>query len=265
MNNILKKILLIEVLIAVFAISACALVPVSTSATNPSVTGSQDFENCRQFFPYNTPLVLPHQAELQPRALCFSGFAILYSGKSRTPIYVAERLNRRALLASESIPRSNKFFEEARLPQGERSRLDDYRNSEYDRGHMAPAGDMGTQESKDQSFSLANIFPQNPENNRNAWRKIESDTRKYVMRAEGDVFVITGPVFDATHSTIGTNQVWVPQHMFKLVYDPTSSKAWAHWQDNTEDAKVNKPISYGELVRRTNVKYLAGSKDSNIE
>ena len=43
-----------------------------------------------------------------------------------------------------------------------------------------------------QSFSLANIVPQAPMNNRKAWAGIERATRKYVMRAAGDVFVITG-------------------------------------------------------------------------
>jgi endonuclease G, mitochondrial len=121
-----------------------------------------------------------------------------------------------------------------------------------------------TQEAKDQSFSLANIIPQNAENNRNAWRKIEADTRKYVMRAEGDVFVITGPVFDGVPPTIGDNKVWVPQHLFKLVYDPVANRAWAHWQDNTAEARAGKPISYEELVKRTGVEFLPLSKQDVV-
>jgi endonuclease G len=219
-----------------------------------------DFANCRQFFANNTPPVVPNQEELKPRTLCFSSFAVLYSGKSHTPIYVAERLTKQALLASENIPRSNHFFEDARLPQADRSTPDDYKNSDYDRGHMAPAGDMGTQEAKDQSFSMANMIPQDPVNNQHAWRKIEADTRKYAMRAEGDVFVITGPVFDGVPPTIGDNKVWVPQHLFKLVYDPATKKAWAHWQDNTSEARAGKPISYEDLVKRTGVEFLPLSK-----
>lgn len=217
-----------------------------------------EFAECRQYFANNTPPVIQHQANLQTRALCYSGFAILHSGKSHTPIYVAERLTKQALIASSDIPRTNQFFEEARLPKAERAQLDDYKDSGYDRGHMAAAGNMGTEESKAQSFSLANIVPQNPVNNRNAWRKIEADTRKYAMRAEGNVFVITGPVFDGAPPTIGDNKVWVPQHLFKLVYDPATNKAWAHWQDNTAEARAGKPISYDELVKRTGVEFLVG-------
>jgi endonuclease G len=221
----------------------------------PAFAADTSFSECPQYFPNNTPPAF-HQQELQPRALCFSGFAVLHSGKTHTPIYVAERLTKQALQNSESIPRTNLFFEEARLPHADRAQLDDYKGTGYDRGHMAAAGNMGTEESKAQSFSLANMVPQNPENNQNAWRKIESDTRKYAMRAEGDIFVITGPVFESEHPTIGSNQVWVPQHLFKLVYDPSANKAWAHWMDNTEEARAGKPISYEELVKRTGVDWL---------
>lgn len=217
-----------------------------------------DFAECRQYFANNTPPVIQNQEGQLPRALCFSGFAVLHSGKTHTPIYVAERLTKQALIASYDIPRTNIFFEEARLPHAERAQLDDYKDSGYDRGHMAAAGNMGTAESKAQSFTLANMVPQNPENNQNAWRKIEADTRKYAMRAEGDVFVITGPVFDGSPPTIGSSRVWVPQHLFKLVYDPATGRAWVHWMDNTEEARAGKPISYEELVKRIGVEFLPG-------
>ena len=216
------------------------------------------FEQCRQFFANNTPPVIQHQTELQPRALCFSAFAVMHSGKSHTPIYVAEKLNKKMLLDAQGNERTDQFYEEARLPQAERAQLEDYRGSGFDRGHMAPAGDMATDESMAQSFSLANVVPQAPINNRKSWAKIEKDTRKYVMRAAGNVYLITGPVFDGTSHTIGDSKVWVPTHLFKLVYDPSAQRAWAYWLENSDDSMVGKPISYEELVRRTAIKFLSG-------
>jgi endonuclease G len=107
-----------------------------------------------------------------------------------------------------------------------------------------------------QSFSLANMVPQYSINNRKAWASIEKATRKYVMRAAGDVFVITGPVFDGTPPTIGADRVWVPQHLFKLVYDPSTNRSWVNWLDNADEARVAAPISYEELVRRTGIEFL---------
>jgi endonuclease G len=228
------------------------------AATQSFAATGKDFAECSQYFADGKPPILSATADLQPRPLCFSAFAVMHSGKSRTPIYVAERLNRAELQDARHKKRTNKFFADARLPRRERAELDDYQGSGYDRGHMAPAADMATPEAMAQCFSLANMVPQNPTNNRKAWANIEKTTRKYVMRASGDVYVITGPVFEPNHSTIGDNNVWVPQHLFKLVYDPSANKAWAHWIDNTSEARVGKPISYEELVRRTGVEFLPG-------
>lgn len=217
---------------------------------------ADDFASCRTVFANGNPPHIQHKEALQSRALCFSAFAVMHSGRSHTPIYVAERLNSAVLKQAKNNQRTNKFYADARLPKAERAELEDYHGSGFDRGHMAPAGDMAGDEAMAQSFSLANMVPQYALNNRHAWASIEKATRKYVMRASGDVYVITGPVFDGAPPTIGSNRVWVPQHLFKLVYDPASNKTWVNWLDNTDEAKAGKPISYQELVKRTGIEFL---------
>lgn len=217
---------------------------------------NNDFDKCREVFANGKPPVILHQETIQARALCFNAFAVMHSGKSHTPLYVAERLNTAVLQEAKNNQRTNRFFADARLPRAERAELEDYHGSGFDRGHMAPAGDMATDESMAQSFSLANMVPQSAINNRKAWASIEKATRKYVMRAAGNVYVITGPVFDGTPPTIGANHVWVPQHLFKLVYDPTANRLWVNWLDNSDEAKAGKPISYEELVKRTGIEFL---------
>ena len=224
-------------------------------ATSTAIAAPNDFAECRQIFANNTPPVIQNQDRLQARALCFNGFAVMHSGRSHTPVYAAERLNK-YMLQDAHLKRTNKFFADARLPRAERAELDDYKDSGFDRGHMAPAADMSTEEAMSQCFSLANMIPQDPKNNQRAWSGIEKATRKYIKRAAGDVFVITGPVFDANPPTIGSNHVWVPRYIYKLVYDPTANRAWAHWIENKDDARVGKPISYQELVYRTGINFL---------
>lgn len=228
-------------------------------ATAPAIASQNDFAECRQVFANSTPPVIQNQEGLKPRALCFSGFAVMHSGRSHTPVYAAERFNK-DLLQDAHLKRTNKFFADARLPRAERAELDDYKGSGYDRGHMAPAADMTTEDAMAQCFSLANMIPQSPVNNQKAWASIEKATRKYIKRADGDVFVITGPVFDTTPPTIGSNQVWVPHYIYKLVYDPAANKAWAHWIENTDDARAGKPITYQELVQRTGINFLPNLK-----
>jgi endonuclease G len=212
------------------------------------------FTQCRGFFPGGQPPAVPAGPAL--RELCYSSFAILHSGLTKTPVFVAERLNRHMLAQGRGVGRTDRFYAEARLPAAERAELDDYRNSGYSRGHMAPAGDMSTAAAMAQSFSLANMVPQDQRQNAGPWNKIEQDTRKYVMRAKGDVYVFTGPVYAGQPKTIGPGRVAVPSHLFKVVYDATTGRAWVHWQVNAPDAKIGPPISYEAFVRRTGLQLL---------
>jgi endonuclease G len=235
-----------------FAAALLLAVSASASASSPS-----DFSACRQFFASGKTPVVGHSQGLKPRALCYDAFAVLHSGTTKTPVFVAEKLNRAHLLDARGEKRHDKFFADARLPRAERAELDDYRRSGYDRGHMAPAAEMPNPDAMAQSFSLANIVPQAPKNNQKTWAGIEKATRHFAMRAAGDVYVITGPVFLEERGTIG-ERVKVPSHLFKLVYDAASGRAWAHWLENTDDARAGRPISYAELVRRTGIEFLPG-------
>jgi endonuclease G len=250
----MKNIFLTLALLASFSVQAREA---ATSSNTPK------FRECPQFFAGATSPRVNKSFQVTPRALCYQSFAVLYSGVSKTPVFVAERLNRAQLEDAKDEKRTNRFFADARLRKAERAELDDYKGSGFDRGHMAPAGDMPNARAMAQSFSLANMVPQAPKNNQKTWNGIEQATRKYVMRAKGDVYVISGPVYEGKPKTIGSRRVWVPKHLYKLVYDPAAGRAWAHWIENTNDARAGKPISYEELVRRTNIEFLPQAKVLN--
>lgn len=222
-----------------------------------------DFSACPQFFVNGNPPLVIHRPT--DRALCYDAFAVLHSGESKTPVFVAERLNK-ASVAAAMQKRTDRFFADARLRSAEKATLADYRGSGFDKGHMAPAGDMPTPEAMAQSFSLANMVPQAPKHNQGAWKtSVEAATKKYAGRASGDVYVITGPVFDpsiARSPGIGPGQVRVPKYLFKLVYDQDKNRAWAHWHFNDDATRASRPISYGELVRRTGIEFLPGLNPS---
>lgn len=217
---------------------------------------AEGFEACReQFFAQHVPrLVQPRTDRL--KALCFEGFAVLHSGRAKGPVYVAEHLDPARLKEARGQKRSNIFYEEARLPRPDRATLDDYRGAGYDRGHLAPAANMPTPSANAQSFSLANMVPQAHEHNRGPWAKsVERATRRYVERGH-EVYVITGPLYGEPVRTIGPGQVWVPDALFKLVYDPARRQAWAYIVPNDNQARVEGTYSYAELVRRTGIEFL---------
>lgn len=224
--------------------------------TNAPFAARQAFAACPQFFAHG---VAPATRGDRQRALCYDAFAIQHSGRTRTPVYVATFMDRASLEAARAIKRRDKFFADARLPRAERAELVDYARSGYDRGHLAEAAAMPSKRGMAQSFSLANMVPQSPENNRRAWAKIEADTRRYAQRSKSGIYVISGPAYATEQPrTIGPSGVWVPTHLFKLVYDPARNRAWAHWIANRDDARPGRPLPYSEFRRRTGVEWFPG-------
>ena len=250
-------------LVLAISVLASAAAYAKHPATITETSVNPHFSACPQFFAGATSPRVNKSFQVTPRALCYESFAVLYSPLSKTPVFVAERLSKALLNDAKDEKRTNRFFPDARLRKAERAELEDYRGSGFDRGHMAPAGDMPSARAMTQSFSLANMVPQAPKNNQRSWNGIEQATRKYVMRAKGDVYVISGPVYEGKPKMIGHNRVWVPKYLYKLVYDATTGRAWAHWIENTNEARASRPISYQELVRRTNIEFLPKAKVSN--
>ena len=207
------------------------------------------FEACQDLFP-NQQVPSSPQAG---RDLCFDSFAVYYSPSDKKPIYTVEKLNG-TRLAAPHPRRTNQFYEEARLPFRDRALLTDYRASGYDRGHNAPAGDMSNERAMAQSFSLANMMPQARQNNQGIWAKnVEEPTRQYAKRVDGDLYVFTGST--GKIGRIGKGQVTIPEHLFKLVYEPSKNTAWAYWVENTNDATMSPPITYQDLKEKTGLDF----------
>ncbi len=184
------------------------------------------------------------------RALCYDSFAVLHSGLTRTPLYSAEHLTADRLDAARGTLRTGEFHEETALPPGERAELADYARSGFDRGHMAPSGDMPDTAAQQESFSLANMIPQAPRLNRGLWEGIESAVRTMAER-RGELYVVTGPVFKGDQlSTVG--HVVVPTYVFKAVLDPRSRAAAAYVCENTDEATWT-PVSIAQLARLTGI------------
>ena len=188
------------------------------------------------------------------QSLCFDGFAVMHSAVSRTPLWSAEHLTRQRLNQAKTIDRNDSFHEESRLPESARAKLSDYSGSGYDRGHLAPNGDMANRSQQYDSFSLANIAPQSPRNNRYIWRNIESATR-YLTQQYGEVYTITGVAFTDKKVKRLNNRVLVPSHFFKAVYIPAINQAGVYYAPNDESERIE-IISIDELTQQTGIDVL---------
>lgn len=203
-----------------------------------------------QFYREVPPALNKESLKKDSYPLCFNGFNVLYSGISKTPLWSAEHLNAERL--SVKIKREDNFHEETRVDQRHRALLSDYRGSGYDRGHMAPNGDMPNKNSQSDSFSLSNMVPQAPKNNQEVWRKLEEATRALATKQKQDVYVVTGPVFEGKRlKTIGKGVI-VPTAVYKAVYIPKTGAIGAYYAPNNNSLQV-KVVSVCYLEERLGV------------
>jgi len=190
-------------------------------------------------------------------------YSVCYDGRTKNPIWVYEHLSRENL--SGSAKRSNRFYEDKRLPQHLRSTLIDYRRSGYDRGHLsAVANHKANQKAMDETFVMTNVSPQvGPGFNRGAWKALESRVRKIVARSLS-VDVVSGPLYlpvdgIVSYQVIGAGEVAVPSHFFKVIMIEENNgerSTQAYILPNAESAN-NIPLNdYRSTVRR--IERLAG-------
>ncbi|KNC52454.1 nuclease [Thecamonas trahens ATCC 50062] len=168
------------------------------------------------------------------------GYVVAYDRRMRTARWVAEHLTRDSLYPKygpgEKKPhrRECMFAEDKSVPSKFRSKLEDYRGSGYDRGHLSPAADHKTSQlGMCESFLLSNISPQVGKGfNRDYWARLEGFMR-HLTKEYDDVYVLTGPAWvpeiDAVtgkafvrYEVIGSPpNVAVPTHFFKAVLAET--------------------------------------------
>jgi endonuclease G, mitochondrial len=181
------------------------------------------------------PDFLNEKVSQKTQEVCYSNYALVHSGITRTPLISAEHLTK-AALNQDHPPRKNTFHPDPNLKPADRAELEDYENSDYDRGHMAPFADMPDKQSQHESFSLANMVPQNPNNNEHLWKAIEAATRDLAI-SSGELYVVTGPIFFGPELKKLNTRVLVPTYIFKAIYDPKQKQAAAYLVENAKGVR----------------------------
>ncbi|MDD5373348.1 MAG: DNA/RNA non-specific endonuclease [Sulfurimonas sp.] len=198
------------------------------------------------------PDIVNEKLSQKTQEVCYEGFGIVHSALTKSALYSAEYLTREKIAVK--IPRKDEFHPEGKLPANDRSELSDYARSGYDRGHLTPSADMGSVNAQHDSFSLANMIPQDGTSNRGIWSAIEGATR-HLANKEGGVFVITGTLYQGSGiKAIGRNNVLVPTQVYKVVFSPKQQKGAVYIVDNVPNDNY-KIISIAELEKMSGINY----------
>lgn len=164
-------------------------------------------------------LVVDHQELYPSKIIERKGFTVSYNEQLKIPNWVSWKLT--ANMAKGELPRSNNFAPDPDVPSS--ALPQDYKHSGYDRGHMAPAGDMKwSEKAMTQCFYMTNIAPQKQVLNSGPWNKLEERCRTWANKY-GEVYIICGPVLtDRPTEFIGASKVAVPKRFFKVIFAPNT-------------------------------------------
>ncbi len=196
-------------IIVVAALVGLIIYANNTRTATPTITPADT--------PEGSLLQVTTPTDLDQQLLEYTGFLISFNTTRHIPNWVSWELTADEARGSE--PRNNTFMADPAVPGSADPK--DYRHSGFDRGHMAPAGDMKwSEQAMKESFFMTNICPQDNKLNTGAWRRLEESCRRWAIR-DSAIVIVCGPVpTDPVELKIGTNQVWVPKRFFKAVISP---------------------------------------------
>lgn len=151
----------------------------------------------------------------QEQVIKHEGYTVSYNSEYRIANWVAYELTATEA-KSKKTERSNKFVSDPQV-KGATAMNEDYTRSGFDRGHLAPAGDMKwSAKAMRESFYLSNICPQKPKLNRGIWKDLEEQCRLWALD-NGSLLIVTGPVITGDMKRLGKNKVAIPKSFYKVL------------------------------------------------
>ena len=185
-------------------------------------------QTCPQFTPAGAPA---YQAKPGDQEICHKNYAIIHRCDVKAPSAVFEHLTQAAM--SGPAKRKDDFRPDPLVTPNCQAQLSDYATvgKTHDRGHMSPAAN-NTQDADimSESFFLSNMQPQVANNNRGAWRLLESAERD-MAKAGGDYYIVSGGIWDAGYTKTG-NGLGIPTRLYKIIYNKATKQVKAYLMPN---------------------------------
>jgi DNA/RNA endonuclease G (NUC1) len=82
-----------------------------------------------------------------------------------------------------------------------------------------------------ESFFLSNMVAQVANNNRGAWRLLETAERQWAQTPGTDFYIISGGIYDPGHPVTG-NGLGIPTRLYKIIIEKNSRQVQAYLMPN---------------------------------
>ena len=198
-------------LMAILVLTAQTCIP-NDAEEEPAQIGGNPF------FDTTTECWIDAGDGLDGQVICHEGFVTSYNPETLIPNWVSYELLPEEVVKNGGAQRSDTFVEDP-MVIGTCSSTDDYTNSGYGRGHMAPAADFKYSASAmDETFYMSNVAPQDKNLNAGAWNDLEMQVRFWSKNYyKTGMRVICGPIVEEGCRRIGENGVAVPSAFWKVI------------------------------------------------
>ena len=168
------------------------------------------------------PTQIPLGAELpqlqsneKEQIIAYEGYTVSFNSTYKLANWVAYELTIDES-TSKKHKRSNKFLIDKRIKGGTADNRD-YTRTGFDRGHLAPAGDMTwSHKAMQESFYMSNIAPQSPQLNRGLWKELEELVCEWAI-SDSSILIATGPILNPSLKRLGKNRVAIPNEFYKVI------------------------------------------------
>lgn len=184
------------------------------------------------------------------------GYSLGYSYQYKSALWASYILSTGSV--SVDVGRSGNFYADADIPEQYRIKLDDYANTGYDKGHLAPSASIDfSKDANKETFALSNIVPQEPNLNRQAWGKLENLERDWT-KTKGKLYVITGPIYSSRPKKV--NNMLLPSEFYKVIYSEDAKKAIGFIFPNkavSGGAVWNYAMSVQDVEKETGLKFFS--------
>lgn len=256
---------IVLILLCVIMITWCQSVRSSNKKQEP--TKKQETEYKADVKELSDGKILFAKVAAQPdqEIIHHTAYTLSYNEKAEQPWWVAYLLLGEHV-ANKVAERSNKFIADPTVETGS-AKPADYKQSGYDRGHLAPAGDMAwSKETMRESFYMSNMSPQLPNFNRGIWKNLEEQVRKWAVENDS-LLIVSGPVVKSGAETIGEDHVAVPDAFYKVIFDISvkgGRKAIAFYFPHKalDDSFEHYATSINEVEKRTGIDFFEALPDS---
>ena len=164
------------------------------------------------------------------------------------------------LLTENDIKKTNfdrPFFEQDPLVITKSAHWRNFKNTDYSKGHLCPAGDRrGSYNDYLETFYTSNVSPQDYDFNEGIWNRLEQKVRYWAAKYNG-IYVVTGGVLTNNLDTIGYEYVAVPEYFYKVLLT-TDKKRMIGFLVPHKDS--DKPlyefvVSVNEIEKRTGIDF----------